>query len=124
MFDKSRTIEFGGRKMANVPNIGSAEFESQVVQSSEPVVVDFTATWCPPCKMLSPVLDQVSQKFAGRAKIVKVDIDENSELATKFGVQTIPNLIFFRDGQVVGQAVGYMNESQLSSKIEDVIAGR
>jgi thioredoxin 1 len=110
--------------MANVATIGAANFQSEVVQSSEPVVVDFTATWCPPCKMLSPVLDQVSQKFAGRAKIVKVDIDENSELATKFGVQTIPNLIFFRDGQVVGQAVGYMNESQLSSKIEDVIAGR
>jgi len=109
--------------MSQVASIGASSFENEVIQSSEPVVVDFTATWCPPCKMLSPVLDTVAQKFAGRAKIVKVDIDENAELATKYGVQTIPNLMFFRGGQVVGQSVGYINEAQLTDKIDDVIAG-
>jgi thioredoxin 1 len=82
-------------------------------------VVDFTASWCPPCKALAPVLDSVAQSLADRAKIVKVDIDENSELATQYGVQTIPNLLFFRDGQVVAQSVGYVSEAQLSAKIEE-----
>ncbi|MDQ3815642.1 MAG: thioredoxin [Armatimonadota bacterium] len=107
--------------MANVASVGTGNFESEVVQSQQPVVVDFWAEWCQPCKMLSPVLDKVAQKYAGQLKVVKCNVDENQDIAMRYGVMSIPNLIFFKDGQVVNQAVGYMNEMQLSSKVDEVL---
>lgn len=71
--------------------------------------------------MLTPVLDKVAETYVGKLKVVKCNVDENQDVAAKYGVMTIPNLIFFKDGQVVNQAVGYMNESQLSGKIEEVL---
>ena len=107
--------------MAEVAAVGTGNFESEVVEAENVVVVDFWAEWCQPCKMLSPVLDKVAQKFTGQLKVVKCNVDENQDVAMKYGVMSIPNLIFFKDGQVVNQAVGYMNESQLSSKVEEVL---
>jgi thioredoxin 1 len=107
--------------MSNVASVGSGNFESEVVQSPKVVVVDFWAEWCQPCKMLSPVLDKVAQKFAGELKVVKCNVDENQDIAMKYGVMSIPNLIFFKNGQVVNQAVGYMSETQLSSKVDEVL---
>jgi thioredoxin 1 len=107
--------------MAEVTAVGSGNFESEVVQSNQAVVVDFWAEWCQPCKMLTPVLDKIAQTYAGRLKVVKCNVDENQDIATKYGVQSIPNLIFFKDGQIVNQAVGYMNESQLSTKVDEVL---
>lgn len=86
--------------------ISSAEFASEVEQSDVPVLVDFFATWCGPCKMLAPVLEEVSAEVAGRAKIVKVDIDASPDLAQRFGVMSVPTLMVFRGGQVANQAVG------------------
>jgi thioredoxin 1 len=108
--------------MSNVNAVTSGTFEADVVGAAEPVVVDFWAEWCQPCKMLSPVLDKVSESYAGKLKVVKCNVDENQDIAAKYGVMSIPNLIFFKDGQVVNQAVGYMNENQLSGKIEEVLA--
>jgi len=108
--------------MSNVNAVTSGTFEAEVVGAAEPVVVDFWAEWCQPCKMLSPVLDKVSESYTGKLKVVKCNVDENQDIAAKYGVMSIPNLIFFKDGQVVNQAVGYMNESQLSGKIEEVLA--
>lgn len=108
--------------MSNVNAVTSGTFETEVVGATLPVVVDFWAEWCQPCKMLSPVLDKISESYAGKLKVVKCNVDENQDIAAKYGVMSIPNLIFFKDGQVVNQAVGYMNESQLSSKIEEVLA--
>jgi len=108
--------------MSQVAIVGSGNFDSEVVESSDPVVVDFWAEWCQPCKMLSPVLDKVADKFNGKLKIVKCNVDENQDIAMKYGVMSIPNLIFFKDGQVVNQAVGYMNEAQLSAKVDEVLA--
>jgi thioredoxin 1 len=85
--------------------------------------VDFWAEWCQPCKMLSPVLDSVANKFTGRLKVVKCNVDENHEIAAKYGVVSIPNLIFFKDGQIVNQVVGYKNEAQLSSVVEEILEG-
>ncbi len=102
--------------------VTDSDFSANVLGSSEPVVVDFWAEWCQPCKMLTPVLDKIAQSYAGRLKVVKCNVDENQDIAMKYGVMSIPNLIFFKDGQVVNQAVGYMNETQLSAKVDEVLA--
>jgi thioredoxin 1 len=107
--------------MAEVAAVGSGNFESEVVNSEQAVVVDFWAEWCQPCKMLTPVLDKIAQNYNGRLKVVKCNVDENQDIATKYGVMSIPNLIFFKDGQIVNQAVGYMNEAQLSTKVDEVL---
>lgn len=108
--------------MAEVAAVGTGNFDTEVVQSAQPVVVDFWAEWCQPCKMLSPVLDRVAQRFTGQLKVVKCNVDENQEIAMKYGVMSIPNLIFFKNGQVVNQAVGYMNEAQLAAKVDEVLS--
>jgi len=110
------------KTMSKVPALSSENFASSVEDAQGVVVVDFTATWCPPCKMLAPVLDRVSEKYEGKAKFFKVDVDENPETAGKYGVSTIPNLLFFKDGQVVDQSVGYVAEGALSSKVDNVLA--
>ena len=107
--------------MSDVAAVGTGNFDNEVLESNQTVVVDFWAEWCQPCKMLSPVLDKVAQKFAGQLKVVKCNVDENQDVAMKYGVMSIPNLIFFKDGQVVNQAVGYMNESQLTTKVDEVL---
>ena len=96
--------------MAN--KITTAEFENEVLKSEQPVIVDFFATWCGPCKMLSPVLDEFSQKNAD-VKIVKVDVDEETPLAVKYGVASIPTLILFKNGEAVKQTLGYQTLEQL-----------
>lgn len=107
--------------MSNVAAITNETFETEVTQATQPVVVDFWAEWCQPCKMLTPVLDKVAEKFQGQLKVVKCNVDENQELAMKYGVMSIPNLIFFKDGQVINQALGYMSEPQLSAKVASVL---
>jgi thioredoxin 1 len=107
--------------MSEVAAVGSGNFENEVLHGSEAVVVDFWAEWCQPCKMLTPVLDKIAGKYNGRLKVVKCNVDENQDIAMKYGVMSIPNLIFFKDGQVVNQAVGYMNETQLSTKVDEVL---
>ena len=107
--------------MANVQEINAANWTNEVEQSPVPVVVDFTASWCPPCKALAPVLEQVASEYAGRAKVVKVDVDANNQLAAQFGVSSIPNILFFKNGQIVNQAVGFQSEARLKSLIDAAI---
>src|SRR5690606_18424992 len=107
--------------MAEVAAVGSGNCESEVVNSEQAVVVDVWAEWCQPSKMLTPVLDKIAQNYSGRLKVVKCNVDENQDIASKYGVMSIPNLIFFKDGQIVNQAVGYMNEAQLSTKVDEVL---
>lgn len=92
--------------------ITTAEFENEVLKSDAPVIVDFFATWCGPCKMLSPVLDEFSEKHP-EIKIVKIDVDEETPLAIKFGVASIPTLFLFRNGEAVNTKLGYMTLDQL-----------
>lgn len=107
--------------MSQVASVGEGNFETEVVQSSETVVVDFWAEWCQPCKMLSPVLDRVASRYEGKLKVVKCNVDENQDIAAKYAIYSIPNLVFFRGGQVVNQAVGYMGEAQLTAKVDEVL---
>jgi thioredoxin 1 len=107
--------------MSNVAYLGNENFAAEVEKTAGAVVVDFTATWCPPCKMLAPVFERVAGQYEGKAKFYKVDVDESVEVAAKYGVQTIPNLLFFKDGQVVDQSVGFIGEGQLSAKVDGVL---
>ncbi len=86
--------------------ISSAEFQSKVLQATEPVLVDFFATWCGPCKMLAPTLDAVAAEVADRAKVYKVDVDQSPDVAAMYGVMSVPTLILFKGGQPVKQTVG------------------
>lgn len=94
--------------------ITTEEFENEVLKSDAPVIVDFYATWCGPCKMLSPVLDEFSEKHPD-IKIVKIDVDEETPLAIKFGVASIPTLLLFKNGEKVNQTLGYQTLDQLEN---------
>jgi thioredoxin 1 len=91
---------------ANIQNITDAQFEELVLKSTEPVLVDFWAEWCGPCKALAPKLQEVAQEMDGKVKIMKINVDENRDQATKFGVRGIPTMIIFKGGQNVDQIVG------------------
>ena len=100
--------------------IGAAEFEAEVIKSDIPVLVDFFADWCGPCKAIAPVLDELSDDFEGKAKVLKIDVGENKELATQYGVRSIPNMIFFKNGEVSGQIVGLVDKSELVDKLNSL----
>ena len=101
--------------------LNSSNFEQEVINSSTPVLVDFWATWCGPCRMLAPVISQVAQKYAGKVKVGKVDVDEAPELAESFGVSSIPTLILFKGGQAVAQRVGGAPVGVIEAFINDNI---
>ena len=91
-----------------------ADFDSAVLQSDQPVLVDFWAQWCGPCKMIAPALDQLATEYAGKAKVVKVDIDQNRNTAMKYHVRSIPMLLLFKVGQVQATQIGAVGKAQLS----------
>jgi thioredoxin 1 len=92
-------------------------FEQEVAKSSQPVLVDFWAEWCGPCKMIAPLLDELANEKAGQLKIGKVNVDDNQELATRFGIRAIPTLLLFKDGQVKETIVGMTGKKDLEKKI-------
>ncbi|MET0747995.1 MAG: thioredoxin [Rhizobium sp.] len=104
--------------MATV-KVDNSNFQSEVLDSVEPVVVDFWAEWCGPCKMIAPSLEEISVEMAGKVKVVKLNIDENPELAAKFGVRSIPTLALFKAGEVADIKVGAAPKSALSSWISN-----
>ena len=98
--------------------VTNADFEQEVLQSEIPVLVDFFATWCMPCKMFAPVLEEVSEEREGALKVVKLDVDEAPELAVKYRVMSIPTLILFQNGEVKESFVGAMSKEELSDWLE------
>lgn len=105
----------------NVTNVGESEFEEQVLQCDLPVLVDYWAEWCGPCKMIAPIVEEVAAEHNGKLKVVKVDIDENQSIAQQYNIRGIPTLMIFRDGKVQGMKVGAITKGQLRSFVEETI---
>ena len=104
-------------EMKTTMEINEGNFEAEVLKSTEPVLVDFWATWCGPCKMLSPVLEEIAGEQAGHAKIVKVNVDENQNLAQRYGIQAIPTLLYFSNGEVRDSSLGLTSKKAILAKL-------
>jgi thioredoxin 1 len=102
----------GNSNMSSATAVSTADFDKEVLQSEVPVLVDFWAVWCGPCRAIAPTVDAVAEEYAGKAKVVKLNVDENPDIAGRYGVQSIPTLIIFKDGKKVGELVGGQNTRQ------------
>ena len=105
----------------NIKTISDASFEAGVLHSDKPVLVDFWAEWCGPCKMVAPVIDEVAKEYAGKVNFAKMDVDSNQATPAKFGIRGIPTLILFKNGAIVSQKVGALSKSQLIAFIDSNI---
>ncbi|WP_296278924.1 thioredoxin TrxA [Pseudoxanthomonas sp.] len=104
-----------------VTHVGDADFDAAVLQSGEPVLVDFWAEWCGPCKMISPVLDELAETYDGKLKVAKVNVDENRATAIKYHVRSIPMLLLFKDGQIQATQIGAVGKGQLTQMIDKAL---
>ena len=104
--------------MSHPTQITDDQFESEVIKSSTPVLVDFWAEWCGPCKAIAPTLEEIAGDYDGRLKVVKVDVDENRQSATQYGIRSIPSLLLFKDGTEVDRIIGALPKQQLMEKID------
>lgn len=104
-----------------VVNLGLDNFEEEVENSTLPVLVDFWAAWCGPCKMIAPIIDQLADEFDGKVKVAKLNVDDNRELAARFKVMSIPTILLFKDGEVVNQLIGARPKSELVKMIEGAL---
>lgn len=107
---------------ANIVTITKDNFDQEVVKSAKPVLLDFWAEWCGPCKMIAPILDELAAEYDGKVKIAKVNIDDHQELAVQFRINSIPTLLFFKNGQVVDQVVGLRSKKDFKAKLDQVAA--
>lgn len=106
--------------MANTPSVSDSTFDEMVLKSTEPVVVDFFAEWCGPCKAMAPALDQIAAEMHGKVKVVKVDVDQNPGITAKYAIRAMPTLMIFKDGKVAAQHVGALVQKK---KLEDWVNG-
>ena len=105
-----------------VLDVSDATFDQEVLKSEQPVLVDFWAVWCGPCKAIAPIVDSVAATFAGKLKVIKVNVDENGATPSRYGIRGIPALLFFKNGQVVDQVVGYKPQEEIEEKVKLLLA--
>ncbi|RKH21523.1 thioredoxin [Corallococcus praedator] len=105
----------------NVIELGDAEFKREVLESSEPVLVDFTATWCPPCRVIAPVIESLASEYKGRMKMAKLNVDDHPVTPEQYGIRAMPTLLFFKDGKVVKQIVGAVAKAKLDEAVRQVL---
>ncbi len=105
-----------------IKHVSDATFESDVVQADRPVLVDYWAEWCGPCKMIAPILDEVAQTYNGKLQIAKMNVDENRDVPGKYGIRGIPTLMLFKDGRQVATKVGAMSKAQLTAFLDQQLA--
>ena len=105
-----------------INNVSDSSFEQDVLQADGPVLVDYWAEWCGPCKMIAPIVEQLAEEYDGKVKFAKVDVDSNPQVATSYGIRSIPTLLIFSEGKPVGQVVGAVSKKILKERLEDAIA--
>lgn len=105
----------------SITYLSDDSFEEEVLKSGDPVLVDYWAEWCAPCKMIAPILDEIAQEYTGRLKVTKLNIDENTGTPPKYGIRSIPTLMLFKNGQVEATKVGALTKSQLSAFLDQNI---
>ena len=101
--------------------VTDATFQDEVLNSDQPVLVDFWATWCGPCRTIAPTIEELSSEYEGRAKVVKLDVDNNPQSAMQFGIRSIPSLLFFKDGRPVDQMIGVVPKKTLVEKLDSLV---
>jgi thioredoxin 1 len=107
--------------MSKVLDLNKEDFSKEVLENEGVVLVDFWAEWCMPCKMMAPVLDEIAASLADKVKVVKVNVAENEDLASEYGVQSIPDIRIFKNGKIVGELVGMQSKANLEKKIEEIL---
>ncbi len=105
-----------------IKHVSDASFEADVLQSEHPVLVDYWAEWCGPCKMIAPILDEISASYVGKLLVAKMNVDENRDIPAKFGIRGIPTLMLFKDGQLAATKVGAMSKAQMTAFIDQQLA--
>jgi|TARA_B110000438_G_scaffold235080_1_gene231682 thioredoxin 1 len=105
----------------NVVEVSDDEFESSIIQNDKPALVDFWAEWCQPCKMLAPTVEEIAGEYADKVTVAKVNVDDNPQTATKFGIRGIPTLLLFKGGKVVQQLVGVKPKSDITKAIDEIL---
>jgi thioredoxin 1 len=107
--------------MAKPRDVTDASFEQEVLKASKPVLVDFWAPWCGPCRMVAPVVEELAQEYDGKVEFVKLNTDENPNTAVKYGIRSIPTLLVFKEGQPVGQIIGFRPKGDLKQRLDAVV---
>ncbi len=107
--------------MSEPLELTDANFEDQVLKSDKPFLVDFWAEWCGPCRMVGPMVEEISREYGEKLKVGKLNVDQNSETAAKYGIMSIPSLLFFNGGKVVDQVIGALPKKQLVEKVEKIV---
>ncbi|HZB89757.1 MAG TPA: thioredoxin [Terracidiphilus sp.] len=105
-----------------VMEVSDATFDQEVLRSEQPVLVDFWAVWCGPCKLIAPVVDSLAATYAGKLKVAKFNVDENGATPSRYGIRGIPTLLFFKDGKVADQLVGYVPQNVIEEKVQRLLA--